>query len=79
MSRDVADHLVRNESQTIDVLVALPMSVVNRLAQDYGVTVKEIIEGAGTVLTLRPSQLDLIANDTQVDDIALDGKVYGRM
>src|SRR5665647_928076 len=79
MTREVTAHLSHNESQTIDVIVALPQSVVTRLARDYGVTVKDIIEGAGTVLTVRPSQLNLLANDAQVSDISLDGKVYGRM
>ena len=79
MSREVAKHLYRTEAQTIDVLVTVPQSVVNRLQADYGILVKRFIEGGGAVLTVKPSQLDRLAGDAQVTDLAEDGTVFSRM
>jgi subtilisin family serine protease len=79
MSREVADHVNLRHSGTIDVLVALPQSVLNRLSQQYGVKVKQIIENTGAVVSGSAQQLDQMANDAQVDDIAIDGRVFGRM
>jgi hypothetical protein len=79
MTREVIEHLRQNESKTIDVLVAVPQSVIGRLVRDYGVIVRQIIEGAGTVITVRPSQLGRLANDLQITDIAVDAIVYGQM
>src|SRR5262245_20150990 len=58
MSSGVRRHLNAAQNKTIDVIVALPESVVQRLERQYGVKVKDVIDGAGTVLTVKPQQLD---------------------
>jgi len=79
MSRQVSSHLIQSETRLMDVLVEIPQSVATRLSQQTGASLKEVISGAGVVFSVRPSQLDQLANDPQVTDIALDATVRGQM
>src|SRR6478736_1447654 len=76
LSKEVTEQLKGSANKQIQVWVELPKSVLDRLSQQYGIKVQQVIDGAGAVLDATTDQINRMADDDQVDEISFNHKVY---
>src|SRR5688572_5792802 len=78
MARDVSERIAQRIEAATEFIVRVPADRVDALAARYGPKIKKRIHG-GAVFEATGGQIDALSQDTDVDHIATNAKVFRMM